>query len=460
VTRFVDLGERANRAWRAGDLAAAEQAFQGQIEIFGPNPEPFVSLALIEAGRGASERAMERLRAAVVRGFRDLRRVERAESWIGMPSSTKWQDLVEATVVIERIERDWPAWDDFSVPQLPESVSFIERRHAELAAQIDSLAPAIGPRLSVMWKRMIDRGAAALLDAYVSKRPDAPDLGRALESLMALYSGGPLRRWQKLPPEVAARLDAVAAPLLERPIDDPLRPLALVGRALARNSQRDKRGRLDPATVQLITRWLNEVVERYPASPHVRVALVGLVRTESEAGNGERAGARYREFRSSHASDDALLASVQSELGELGLRLAGLPDFRVEMLGGGQLDAGALRGKVVVLDFWATWCRPCVDEFPLLRKLHDRHADDVLLVGVSLDSSDELAPDALREWIAAQDLPGVQVYDGLGWDSQLARALGVTEIPFTVVLDPEGQVVAVNRRGKELESVVRAALRP
>jgi hypothetical protein len=54
----------------------------------------------------------------------------------------------------------------------------------------------------------------------------------------------------------------------------------------------------------------------------------------------------------------------------------------------------------------------------------------------------------------------VQVHDGLGWDSQLVRALGVTEIPFTVVLDPEGQVLAVNRHGKELESTVRAALRP
>ena len=108
--------------------------------------------------------------------------------------------------------------------------------------------------------------------------------------------------------------------------------------------------------------------------------------------------------------------------------------------------------------FWATWCRPCVDEFPTIRRIAERHGEKVSVVGFSLDSGSDIDAEALRTWIAAQKLPGRQVRDGASWDSEIVRAFGVKEIPFTVLVDGTGAVLAVNEHGKALEKAVATAV--
>jgi len=139
-------------------------------------------------------------------------------------------------------------------------------------------------------------------------------------------------------------------------------------------------------------------------------------------------------------------------------QLGGLPEFRATTLAGRTVASEEFRGKVVVLDFWATWCQPCVEEFPALRRIDEQHGDDVVLLGVNLDWSDDLSIQALRDWIALENVPGDHVHDGLSWDSELVKAFGVQEIPFNVVVAPNGDVVAVNERGKRLEKAVRTAI--
>jgi peroxiredoxin len=120
-------------------------------------------------------------------------------------------------------------------------------------------------------------------------------------------------------------------------------------------------------------------------------------------------------------------------------------------LGGEEFDLRRLRGKVVLLDFWATWCRPCRAELPNVRDVYRRyHGDGLEVVGVSLDTS----RDELAQFVEQQDVPWPQVFfdkDGSrGFDNPLARACGVEAIPCTLLIDPQGRVAQVGLRGQDL----------
>lgn len=459
VERFVALGEEGWERFRSGDAAGAEAAFHGQRRIFPPNPEPFVALALLESSRGKERDAVEYLRGAVVRGFTDLRRIDRSEVWIPIRGNLEYRRILDALPAIIDNEKTWPDWSTFRVRRSPADLETVLRHQARITARIHEMAPALGPRLTRLWTRLLERLAGSRLEAYVAQNPQAEDLADALDHLMTLYLGGPLGRWGRLPAEVARRLGAASEMVLERFPDSPMRPNALVGLALARYVERDKRGIPLESAVEKIRACLDEVLTRYPESAVVATAIVGLVRTELAAGHPDRAAARYRQLRDGEIGDPRVLDRVREDLGVTALRLGGLPDFRAMTLDGKTLSPEALRGKVAVLDFWATWCEPCVDAFPTLRRIHERHGDEVVVLGVNLDAAEDCAVEELDRWVAHHEVPGSHLHDGLSWDSDLVKIFGVREIPFNVVVGPDGSVLAVNEHGKQLEKAVRAAVR-
>ncbi len=458
VERFVALGADGRERLRSGDADGAEAAFRGQVAIFPPNPEPHLWLGTLAATRGDKKAALAHLRAAVVRGFTDLARLERAEGWRELRSHPDFLALQDAIPRLLEAERKWAGWDSFQAPRPPEDMAGVIRDHALRKAVFEGMAPALGPRLERLWNRLNDRAAAALLEAYVAERPQAGDVGDALERLMAFYSGGPLFAWEVLPPDAARRLGAVARVALDRFPAGPTRAGALAFGALSRYADRDRRGALTQEAAQQIRASLGEVLSRHARSPFVAAALEGLVRTELELGRADLAAAAFRTFREAHGGDRDLEDEVRRRLGTLALRLGGLPDFRAADLEGEPVERDGLLGRVVILHFWATWCPPCVEELPTLGRIAERYGDRVLLVGVSLDRAEELPAEELRAWIARQNVAGRHVYDGLGWDSGLVRAFGVEQIPFSLVVGRDGGVLAVGEHGRRLERAVRAAL--
>ncbi len=187
-------------------------------------------------------------------------------------------------------------------------------------------------------------------------------------------------------------------------------------------------------------------------------AAEGLVRTEAEARHMDLAASAYRKFRGDHGGNPALLDEVRDRLGELALRAGGLPDFRAAALDGDAVDRNALLGKVVIVDFWAAWCRPCVEGLAELKHLVERFGDEIAVVGVSLDRADDLSASDLRDWMAREKVPGRQICDGRGWDSEIVRALGTTAIPLLAVSGRDGTVLAINEHGRSLEKTLRMAV--
>lgn len=459
VERFVALGKAAAGRLREGDVAGAESMFRAQTAIFAANPEPWASLALLAASHGDERVALERMRAAVLRGFTDLRRIERAEAWLHLRRHLDFLRLQDAVPLLVEAERKWAGWEAVRTVGIPASIDAVIRGHAQRGLLLDSMAPALGPRHVRLWKRLNDRVASGRLEDYVAAHPEAPEVGEALDRLMLLYSGGGLVRWELLPADAARRLGKVASVALERFEEGPMRPGALVCRALARYSERDRKGAFPAGVVEEIRTALDEVLARHASSPFVALAAEGQVRTETEAGRPDLAARTYRAFRERHAKDRELLDEVRDRLGQLALRVGGIPDFRALALDGGAVEREALAGKVVVLDFWATWCGPCLEQLPTLRRIEERFGDRVLLLGVNLDRADELSAQELRDWLAREPVPGRQLHDGLGWNSQIVEAFGVREIPFSVVAGPRGEVLTVGERGKGLEKAVESALR-
>lgn len=125
--------------------------------------------------------------------------------------------------------------------------------------------------------------------------------------------------------------------------------------------------------------------------------------------------------------------------------------LEIEDLEGRLWKAEDLRGRVVLLDFWATWCAPCLEELPNLRRIYEE-LEGVEVMGVSLDRS---LRSRLRSFLLRHEIDWPQIHDGLGLAGPLAQRFGVEAVPRTVVLDTRGRLVAVDLRGEALFVLLR-----
>jgi len=115
---------------------------------------------------------------------------------------------------------------------------------------------------------------------------------------------------------------------------------------------------------------------------------------------------------------------------------------------GKAIDLGKLRGKVVLVDFWATWCGPCRAELPNIKKMYQKyHGKGFDVIGVSIDED----KDKLEEFLKEEKLPWPSIYDqGAKEGDRLSDRYGVFAIPQAILVDQEGKVVALEARGPEL----------
>ena len=256
---------------------------------------------------------------------------------------------------------------------------------------------------------------------YVTTRPN--DFYQKLESDDPLYE-----RWTA----VMEKIQAVFEAQLEGTPDHwhTVRMLTEIHEALGNSEAREK-----------VLKKAQTIFEKQLAQDEDdRSTLDGLANIHEKLGNTELA----RVYK----------LKVDPSLGWVGQVL---PDFSspVVDLEGNSISLAEYRGKVVLLDFWAVWCGPCLGEIPRIKAVYERYHDKGFdVIGVSLDEDAAV----LREFIKEKEIPWRQIFDGQKWAGHLAQQYGVRGIPAPFLIDREGKVISVKARGHLLSEFVEAEI--
>ncbi|MDF1661867.1 MAG: TlpA disulfide reductase family protein [Planctomycetota bacterium] len=174
-----------------------------------------------------------------------------------------------------------------------------------------------------------------------------------------------------------------------------------------------------------------------------------------DAGKAEEIKALLEEAKKAKVSE-GFLQLIEREIGIA--KKIGKPfeDFKVKDTDGKELTLSSYKGKIVLIDFWATWCGPCMKEMPNVIKTYKKfHSQGFEIIGISLDQDETKLKKVLKE----KEMTWRQYFDGKGWGNALAKKYGIQSIPATYLIGPDGNIIGVNLRKKSLERAVKKALK-
>jgi tetratricopeptide (TPR) repeat protein len=127
------------------------------------------------------------------------------------------------------------------------------------------------------------------------------------------------------------------------------------------------------------------------------------------------------------------------------------PTFAFKSNTGEDLSIEKLHGKIVLLEFWASWCGPCRAELPEIKNIWKKYSGDkFVIVGINLDSNRP----AFEAFVKQEGLLWPQYYDGLGWSNKISQLYGVYAIPHSVLIDQDGVIKVRGLRGEELSNKI------
>ena len=179
--------------------------------------------------------------------------------------------------------------------------------------------------------------------------------------------------------------------------------------------------------------------------------------TKLEAQFPENRGVFRRLSKIHERLGNAELANEYRIKAEPALALIGktVPDFSATDLDGNPISLEQYRGKVILLDFWAVWCGPCIAEMPNVKKVYDTYKDEGFdVIGISLDTDEDI----LRDYLKENEIPWRQVFSGEGWKSPVARQYHISAIPAPWLIAKDGTLITHQARGDALERLVADAL--
>jgi len=228
----------------------------------------------------------------------------------------------------------------------------------------------------------------------------------------------------------AALKDILADPSLPEDVHFDLRQHAV------EKAVHDKEADGDAAVLVEFEKGTRQLQKEFPKRPEVLDMLMYL----AEISDPEKSRAVVKEIAANQdapAEMKEAAAAMQKQLERVGNPLA----LKFAAVDGREVDLEKMRGKVVLVDFWATWCEPCVDMLPTVKGAYDKfHAKGLEIAGIDLDEE----KDSLTNFVAEQKVEWPEYFDGKKWDSKYAVEFGVKDLPALWLVDKKGVLRYIN----------------
>jgi thiol-disulfide isomerase/thioredoxin len=198
---------------------------------------------------------------------------------------------------------------------------------------------------------------------------------------------------------------------------------------------------------------LEQFVNDYPTSPDAAEAMLQLAMQQEYAGQDDDATKWYarivKEFGDSPAAKKA--AGAQTRLDSVGkvITISGQSPL------GSPVDLASYRGKIVLIQYWATWSGPAKADMPTLKELWNKYGRSFTIIGVSVDGNVK----DLNAYLAENPLPWPQIFEEGGLDSRPANMLGILTVPTMILVDQQGKVVNRNVSAADLEGELKKLIR-
>ncbi len=453
VKRFQEAEAAASKALQNKDWARASRFYQRALAVHGANEGAWYNLACAQALAGKADAAMASLEAALSAGWTDPGWPAQDSDLAplhGTAAFDDWTSRVAAAAKAARVAAPPPA------ATLALTADDIAAGVTAGREAIAAVAPAMGSHARRAASQRLARWQAASWDAIANGAADPQARAEAAWSALRALTTKAL---EPSDPALAAEIAARAANYATDHPDSPqagearyARAVALFAAAVANAEDRTEARATLRSDLLLLA-------ATEPPGAGLESALVRLIAmSEDDLPTASRLVAR---LMASATDREAAQKRVRSDARSVHYRLNGLPEFTTRTLDGKTVSPATMVGRVTLVDFWATWCGPCREELPHLKKAYAQFKDRGFeIVGISLDRSKDGDPAAFQAWCAENDVTWPQVFDGKHWDAEIARLFDVRGIPFALLLDRDGKVRFVDDdlRGEQLLDRVESLL--
>lgn len=234
----------------------------------------------------------------------------------------------------------------------------------------------------------------------------------------------------------SARLEALEVERLKDPSLTEDERFEFRAEAIQRNAGK-KEAEGKEAMMAEFEKGVRQLQKEFPKREEVYQMLMTLASNSSE----EKSRALAKEIIDSSAPDKIKDSAkgILKKMDAVGKPLA----IEFKSLDGKDVSIARLAGKVVLVDFWATWCGPCVGELPHVKETYEKlHPKGFEIIGISFDQDKE----ALESFVAKEKMPWPQYFDGEGWKNKFGKEFGINSIPAMWLVDKKGILRDLNGR--------------
>ncbi len=442
----------ADAALRKNDFDAAVEYFHAAIGLLPDAPKLHYFLALTFAAQGNNDSAFAALERAVDLGLCPASEVEN-NSWLRpLTRDERWPALREKIQQTYETLRSsskvsYEPLPPEEEPEFQSIVDLLSHYNTKLNEPLSLRNLYSDTQLRpLIWKELNHKLAG--LERFIASNPPGDQRYQAAQEILKTvgsYESRNERPWLPSTRELAQEKASWFINEFPEKKQDCAYARLLAARAYSMAYTEDQLlNDLEDAAIDSIVERFVSVDQDYPGTTSSLFALLEAAEIIGKtSGLGDERLAPIVERFAGEYKNHPAMRQIGYMVQPYVLAQRGVPDVEVTDIDGHEWNLAKPVGKATLIDFWATWCKPCQVEIPNLVDLYAKYKDRGFnIIGISLDRPSTTDQETLLAWMKEHEMSWPVVYDRMEWQSPAVKAFGVTGIPFPVLLDESGNVIA------------------